>query len=365
MSSFLNNDIVVLLGAGASVEADIPHSKEMIEKLEDHLLNNDKWARFQALYNYIRSSIYYSEGIHGRTNPHDVNYNIERLVDTLNEISMKNEHTLYPFVGAWNPTLVEVAGTGFELVEQLKQKIVNELMDNWLHVESYDESASYYINLITFQREYQFPLRVFTLNYDLCIERVCQRYDTYVHVERGFNDQRQWDWRQFDDYENINVNFYLYKLHGSRDWIWKEDILTYTDDGNSYDETNTAIIFGTSYKLEYRDPFLFLAYEFRKWTLEARLILVIGYGFGDAHINKIIHQALTNDEKRILLVVTITQDKLKTKNDIAKSLDLKTNNQIKLCPMKAKFFMNENLNLSYLKSFIQDDSNDSFNEVLS
>jgi len=33
-----------------------------------------------------------------------------------------------------------------------------------------------------------------------------------------------------------------------------------------------AIILGAMYKLQYVDPFLFLAYEFRKWMLESRLI---------------------------------------------------------------------------------------------
>ena len=51
-------------------------------------------------------------------------------------------------------------------------------------------------------------------------------------------------------------------------------------------------------KLQYVDPFLFLANEFRKWTLESKLIISIGYGFGDEHINGILGQALKKSREK-------------------------------------------------------------------
>ncbi|NJO94012.1 MAG: hypothetical protein HC820_06005 [Hydrococcus sp. RM1_1_31] len=43
--------------------------------------------------------------------------------------------------------------------------------------------------------------------------------------------------------------------------------------------------------------------DFRKYCLRAKLIVVIGYSFGDEHVNGIIGQALANDkEKKILSV---------------------------------------------------------------
>jgi hypothetical protein len=37
---------------------------------------------------------------------------------------------------------------------------------------------------------------------------------------------------------------------------------------------------------------LFLVYQLRRLSLEAKLILVVGYGFADEHINGILQQAL-------------------------------------------------------------------------
>ncbi len=351
--SFRQDDIVVLLGAGASVEAGIPHSSEMIKKIETKILNgNDDWADYKDLYNYIRSAIYYSEGIHGRFSD-AVNYNIEKLIDTLNEISKRNQHTLYPFVGAWNPTLTEVAGKEFELVKEFHNKIVDILRKDWLAVKDYNTADQYYRGLVEFQNDLDFPLRVFTLNYDLCVEKTVAKRE--VILERGFDDKRKWDWRQFDENENDPKHIYLYKLHGSMDWTYEDDKLTYYDDNAAISEA--AIIFGTSYKLEYRDPFLFLTYEFRRWTLESRIIVAIGYGFGDEHINKIIQQALNSDAKRILLVV-MPLDGIREndkKNQVASLLDRKNSNQIKICDCKASEFMEERLNLDYLRKLLPKD----------
>jgi hypothetical protein len=62
------------------------------------------------------------------------------------------------------------------------------------------------------------------------------------------------------------------------------------------------LIFGTSYKLQYVDPFLFLVYQLRRLSLSAKLLLVIGYGFGDEHINGILKQALRAGLKKLVVV---------------------------------------------------------------
>ena len=51
------------------------------------------------------------------------------------------------------------------------------------------EDAAYFSGLTRFQKEYQYLLRVFTLNYDLCIEKACAESG----VERGFGDGKIWE----------------------------------------------------------------------------------------------------------------------------------------------------------------------------
>ena len=185
--AFKRDEIILLLGAGASVEAGIPDSNAMVRKVAELIHSNDDWKCHESLYNYVRSSIYYAEGIKGKFDS-DVHFNIETLVNVLDEIRRKENHTLYPFVGAWNPKLVEVAGSDFENVGNLLRAILRVLRDEWVVLPNYGQAA-YYSGLTRFQQEYGYPLRVFSLNYDLCVELTCGR----DNVQRGFSSDRSWE----------------------------------------------------------------------------------------------------------------------------------------------------------------------------
>lgn len=367
MYTFKRNEIVILLGAGASVDADIPHSTEMVNSVEALVTPGNTWADFYHLYYYVRSAIHYADGLKGKIND-AVLYNIERLVDVLDELSKRDQHTLYPFVGAWNPKLLEVAGANFEDVQKLRKNIVEILRDEWVEIKDY-ETASYYQGLVEFQQEYQHPLRIFTLNYDLCVEKACDKI-LRRFPERGF-ENRLWDWRLFEDLPNDPKDIFLYKLHGSTDWKRNQDgTLTYTDSPSSISAAEVAIIFGTNYKLQYYDPFLFLIYEFRKWTLDSRLIIAIGYGFGDEHINAILSQALNNNTTRKLLSVTpvCTASGSSDKSSgqevkrIEKLLQLNWSDtgQVNHRNCSAKDFMSNDLSIKQLASLFPDEEPELF-----
>lgn len=316
-TSFKKDEVLVLLGAGASVDAGIPHSAAMVQAIEKALEHD--WKEFKDLYNYVRSAIFYADGIRG-TYAADVAYNIERLVVALDELSRREEHPIYPFVGAWNPRLLQVAGNDFQHVSAFKTKIIEKLRHEWIEISNYDR-ASYFQGLIRFQKELNYPLRVFTLNYDLCVERAYQA--EYKELpERGFDKQRYWSHELLEESPPAEKNLYVYKLHGSIDWF--RDLgtgkLTFSDSTSKIKPDDGALIFGTSYKLQYVDPFLFLVYQLRKLSLEARLILVIGYGFGDEHINGILKQALRGSPEKRLVAVTwfgngVSQEEVERKRE--------------------------------------------------
>jgi NAD-dependent SIR2 family protein deacetylase len=301
--TFKKDDVLILLGAGASVEAGIPHSGAMVSEIERELAG--EWAQFEKLYNCVKSAIFYADGIRGK-HPTDVAYNIERLVNALEELDRREEHTLYPFVGAWNHRLVQVAGSDFENVSDFRKAILQRLRSQWIAIDNY-EKAAYFNGLIRFQKQLNHPLRVFTLNYDLCVEKAY--YEEYKeYPERGFerDSSRSWNHELLEDSERESANIYLYKLHGSIDWTRDPDSdrLTFSDSPSKIEAGRGQMIFGTSYKLQYVDPFLFLVYQARRLSLEAKLIVVIGYGFADEHINAILGQALRQQPHKRLIAVT-------------------------------------------------------------
>ena len=332
---FRRDEIILLLGAGASVEAGIPDSRNMIDKIESLVESNPDWSKHRDLYRYIKSSIFFADGLEGIFGD-DVHFNIERLVNVLDEIQKKERHALYPFVGAWNPKLQEVAGEGFRNVRDFRNAIVQILRNEWVALRE-SEEAAYYEGLLRFQKEYEHPLRVFSLNYDLCVEQTCGN----TRVQRGFYD-RTWDWRMFDESSEDYLPLLLYKLHGSLDWYFKDGQVQYSDSTSIIKDDEIALIFGTSYKLQYVDPFLFLAYELRRWTLDsARIIVSVGYGFSDDHINGILSQALRQNKSRKLLAVTGPGEERAAKKRVVGHLDAKESQVIVMASGAAQFLTNK------------------------
>lgn len=332
---FREDEIIILLGAGCSAEARIPTSIQMIETIEKHV--ESKWSEYKKLYNYLKSSIYYADGIGGKFNQ-EVNFNIERLVNVLNELEKKEEHTLYPFVGNWNIKLIELAKFDFVNIKNFKNEIMGSLKE-WVTKDDYAD-ASYYSKFVDFQKQYQSHIRIFTLNYDLCLEKKAAG----AKIERGFGENRRWDWKRFEFNPNNPIDIFLYKMHGSIDWRRDGDELTFSDDTGRVD--NPDLIFGTNYKLQYIDPYLFSAYEFRKYSLEAKLVITIGYGFGDEHINGILAQALKSDSQRKLLCVGLNAEEEKIK----KVLLLENGVQITVEKKKAKDYLENDLKIEKLEN---------------
>lgn len=299
-----STDIIVLLGAGASAEAKIPVSAEMIREIEDLLRSNATWQPFGRLYDHVRSAIHYAAGLRGIHQA--VPYNIEVLVNTLYELERNELHPLYPFIAAWNSRFVSLAGKDFEQVGLLRRQILAQLK-TWTCPE--DKSLSrYFRGFIQLQRDLNFPLHIFSLNYDLCVEGL--RSEPGFRVETGFEDvgpNHYWDWERFENADSLPVDpphIFLYKLHGSIDWKRDRSKNVYSvDQVNNVDPEQMEVIFGRDFKLEAADPYLFYAYQFRRFSLASSLIVSLGYGFGDNHINKMLAQALRDDGERRLLVV--------------------------------------------------------------
>ncbi len=312
-----------LLGAGASVEAEIPASATMINEIEGLLKDNSDWKEHLDLYHHVKSAIYYSSGLKG-TFGSGVLYNIETLVNSLYELERNEEHPLYPFIASWNSRFVTLAGPGFVNVKRFRRMILKELK-KWMCPENASE-GDYYRGFIRLQSDLNYPLRIFSLNYDGLVERLDQ---PQFRVEAGFGGHgtnHVWDWERFehsDTGSNVMPQVFLYKIHGSIDW--KRDAaqnLYRVEQIERVEPDRMEIIFGRDFKLEAADPYLFYAYEFRRFCLLAKLIVTIGYSFGDLHINKMLVQALRTDtDRRLMVVARCTRTEItQKKNEVAARL---------------------------------------------
>jgi len=292
-----------------------------------------------------------SGSLPGRDRQLEVLYNIETLVNSLYELEKNEEHPLYPFIASWNSRFVALAGTGFENVRKFRCLILKQLK-KWMCPEN-AAKGDYYQGLVRIQNELNYPLRLFSLNYDLCVERLDQEK---FRVEAGFGGHgtdHTWDWERFehsDTGSNPPPQIYLYKIHGSIDW--KRDVaqnLYRVEQIERVEPDRMEIIFGRDFKLEAADPYLFYAYEFRRFCLLAKLIVIVGYSFSDPHINKMLAQAMRVDPDRRLMVIGRCEKKQVTqkRSEVAARLEVKDTRRIHPQVGSAKSFL-ENQKLTQI-----------------
>jgi hypothetical protein len=347
------NDVILLLGAGASVEAKIPATIAMIESIEV-LLSND-WSDYKGLYEFIKEQ----NAILNKP------FNVEDLVNILSELLelLEKKHPLTGFHLSWIDFLEKVGFTK-KLVVMFKEKIVEKLRD-WVEVENVT-SAAHYRPIAIFQKQYIHPLRIFTLNYDKCIELACKSflYEDETRnclIERGFGNEdisdEIWNWKKFkrDREEENSTNekipdIFLYKMHGSIDWT-RDENQNLIHKAHSRIK-NFEIIFGTRQKVKYYDPFLFFIYEFREYSLSSKMIIVCGYGFGDDHINGILRQSLESNNEKIIVVNKYSGTEQEGIEFVKKNLKLKDDKQIRVVIGKASDFLENKLTIDSLNDYL-------------
>ena len=338
------DDVILLLGAGASQEAGIPVTHEMIGKIEAEL--ETRWSEYKGLYTFLKNQVFKVSGIP---------LNVEDLVNTLDELLLllRKKHPLSPFQLSWIE-FIENVGYTVEVIQRFKNAIIESLR-KWIAIDDY-VTASYYRKIAEFQRQLSSPLRIFTLNYDLCVEMICDRINEQgvfvnINIERGFGRERDvnepWHWSRFKiGEEEIDPDIYLYKLHGSIDWERdKEDKIIHRSVARI---ESHEVIFGTRQKVKAYDPYLFFIYEFREYCINSKVIVVSGYGFWDDHINKIIKQALNEDKSRILFANMYGGDDKIHQQELTDRLQLGSSAQIVVRCGKASEFFENNLTLEYL-----------------
>lgn len=346
-----SESIIFVLGAGASVDSNIPHAGKMVSEFEG-ILSGEKYLKEKELYLLLKSSILYQRGLR-EFNPSSV-VSIEDILNVIESLKQKQENILYPFIGNWSNQLIKTSGENFEIVDKLDEMIRNSLYE-WVTLDNYNIS-SYYCAIGSLSREVSFPIRIFSLNYDICVEEAFKKNSYYL--ESGFDFETCiWSYDRFDLPLESNVDAYLYKLHGSINWKRNEKGELITSASIPQDP---QVIFGTMMKMKSLDPYLFSIYELRRCSLHSNLkfIVIVGYSFSDDHINKLIQQALIKNENLKLLIVDPCIDQL-AQERILKTLNtgLQLGNPKidieKLIPMKksARIFF-ENLSLDIFKQHL-------------
>lgn len=180
-------------------------------------------------------------------------------------------------------------------------------------------------------------IRIFTTNNDLFNETALVSLN--IHYINGFSGGLRkffnpalfnytWSKRMdtsIDKYEPIENLVYLYKIHGSINWVESTPLPgNYFEieeiHSNELTSDKACLIYPTPTKQDKSlgAPYVDLFREFQNKLLEPHSVLfIIGYGFNDRHVNDIIYRALaTNSTINVVIFSSKPKDEEREKKPI-------------------------------------------------
>ncbi|MDR0332446.1 MAG: SIR2 family protein [Dysgonamonadaceae bacterium] len=170
-----------------------------------------------------------------------------------------------------------------------------------------------FLNKITARKNNDARVQLFTTNYDTLFEQAANKAGFVIIDGFSFTQPREFAGKWFDlDIVNrektrlkqeesfVSKVFHLYKLHGSLNWTKENDKII---------QKNTdkpLIIYPASEKYEssYEQPYFEMMSRFQQaLRKEETLLIVVGFGFQDKHIQNVIVEAVEQNPSFQLLIV--------------------------------------------------------------
>jgi hypothetical protein len=284
------NDIVFLLGAGASVDAGLPTVAKLTEDLRNRLPTlSDPNGVIRPEFGQVFDLI--------ETYDPSVAKNYERFFEWIKLLLDVKKEPFRKLI------CTNISNQFIELMAHLSFVVGEEIA----HLLQSKPTTPDYLRRLTDFLPEKGRLKVFTLNYDCCLEDICQAKG--VELTTGFDPKtKKWKPSLFRS-KSIGIN--LFKLHGSLRWFGTRDKRLSNDEFQynlvlmelrseerenlpSYIDVSPKpeLILGPGNKIQPDDPFLTLFYEFQSSLLQAKICVIIGYSYQDFHINSVLDQAV-------------------------------------------------------------------------
>ena len=333
-----------LLGAGASKEAGLFLADELTEAIGAMLstlfrdgIRDFSGEELRSTYNRIWGEMVAFETSKGR--PPGV-VNVEILFAALEFLCAPMEYTPSAFVAGWKDSFRAHVSQHDDLHFEIGQSIqtsldgdanalgraVGDAVDLWIgrkegrqvfselrtamleglaKVLSVEGRSFAYLEPIA---TWPGPRSVVTLNYDWGVESAAE--SASIEWTTGAESwEGSFNWRWPDE-----PQLRILKLHGSTGWHLTRatdpsriglDRISVTSPLKNPSITvrnEPALIFGAGNKMRSFGPYTAMLVEFERQLVEASRLVVVGYSFGDAHVNEVLRRTCTRERG---LAVTI------------------------------------------------------------
>lgn len=347
---------IVLLGAGASADAGLPLTSELASQIITKA-NETYGSTFRNTPSWVKAlnAAYGAMVSHQSNRGHSplTAVNIETLVSAIRLLQDPEEHEVAPFVSSWSPTLSRFSDPTFDrragrkIVDSVTKAMTgrasfadrdiseavaeisrastspsskplfveaeNFILQTLADLLGATKGVSYLEPLADLARSQRGGVDVLTLNYDLTVERAAEAAG--VTLNRGIDAWNPGEELSFPPQDGV-IN--LMKLHGSLDWR-AENRASFRPDplappkirvvdkeeasGTPPRRRQSWIIVGNRGKLDTEGPTLALNFAARKAFDRATHLAIIGYSFGDNHVNSLVRDWLALNDARTVSVL--------------------------------------------------------------
>lgn len=329
---------IVLFGAGASMDAGLPGAFGLTNKVYEKLVQEK--SDDARLFGIIIAKLQLRAARLGH--PPFSSINIEEVYDALKKFIGREQDILAEFVQNWEDItgpsecdfnaqkFLQSLSSAFEVsnsrsltgqyslrvkhselvraTEVLSKAFYGDFykfrgasLDPFLHtlsllLEADDNRIGYMQRML--ERHASRISCIATLNYDRIVERSLETRG--ASFDLGLSS---WNERRYVRFHGQSQK--LIKLHGSIDWFIKDqDEIMVNPQGPSVAYPRRALIFGgQDSKLVPFGPFLQLRHEFQKFLRASNKLLVVGYSFGDEHLNAILRSWVATRQRSRMMVV--------------------------------------------------------------
>lgn len=201
-----------------------------------------------------------------------------------------------------------------ETIERLQKALEKKIKESCTLEIDITAPHKDFLNKITARKNNDARIQLFTTNYDTLFEQAANQAGFVVIDGFSFTQPREFAGKWFDlDIVNrertrlkqeesfVSKVFHLYKLHGSLNWTKENDKIIQKDNSDK-----PLIIYPASEKYEssYDQPYFEMMSRFQQaLRKEETLLIVVGFGFQDKHIQNVIIEAVEQNPSFQLLIV--------------------------------------------------------------
>ncbi len=297
-----SSPVIFLLGAGASKDGGLPLVDELTQSFEQDLRTNpdEQYTHLLDAYEWLVSRLQ----DHPRVLSNEIKLDVELVLAALLEIDRRKYSILSAFITktGWRKETHEFALDLRELYRRLRRHIRSkcEVMGR-----DFD-----YLRPLMHLLPQQSILDIFTVNYDASIEYVCHTQS--INCVDGFSVY--WDPGEF---HRVTSGVRLHKLHGSVHWYETSDLprrLVKIPASDQFISQRVAffadaspaelLVYPELSKAQHVEPYATLLSRFREALAASETLVSIGYSFRDAYLKETIIEALENNPRLRLVVVS-------------------------------------------------------------